>query len=522
MQSIRCLALAAVALFMAGCSSFTSESATPLARGAQWGLVPLLNYSQAPQAGERAEQILLSVLAEEACGRACARRSRKATCNWSTTASASSARWTGHASRSWPTWSPAASRVAVQERPRRRAGGGRQPAGAGAGLRAGALEHQRGARRLVPGKPGGRRAESPARAGRRPAARVTAMSAHKDFALAARASGSVSWVETLVISALALGLGWWFSPDDPLQVNATFPWVILAPLLLGMRYGFVRGLASAALLVAALFAFRVQGVEAYAQVPAAFIVGVLLCAMLVGEFRDIWERRLERLELANEYRQLRLDEFTRAHHILRISTIAWNSGSPATTRACAVRCSVCDNCCASCRAMRHRSMRWRKPCWRCWPSTVRCASPDSTGCATTAPRSRNPWRRSARCRRWTPTTCWCAPAWSAANWSACARNCWSVASSVRTARCRCACRWSTPMGGSSPCWRWSRCRSSSSTNVPSACWRSSPGTSPTCCRATVAHCNWPTSTPSASPSTSSAPCWTPATMGCRPACMPSS
>ncbi|MFH0088629.1 sugar transporter, partial [Pseudomonas aeruginosa] len=104
------------------------------------------------------------------------------------------------------------------------------------------------------------------------------MSAHKDFALAPRASGSVSWVETLVISALALGLGWWFSPDDPLQVNATFPWVILAPLLLGMRYGFVRGLASAALLVAALFAFRVQGVEAYAQVPAAFIVGVLLCA----------------------------------------------------------------------------------------------------------------------------------------------------------------------------------------------------------------------------------------------------
>ena len=203
-------------------------------------------------------------------------------------------------------------------------------------------------------------------------------------------------------------------------------------------------------------------------------------------------------------------------------TIAWNSGSPATTRACAVRCSVCDNCCASCRAMRHRSMRWRKPCWRCWPSTVRCASPDSTGCATTAPRSRNPWRRSARCRRWTPTICWCAPAWSAANWSACARNCWSAASSVRTARCRCACRWSTPMGGSSPCWRWSRCHSSSSTNVPSACWRSSPGTSPTCCRATVAHCNWPTSTPSASPSTSSAPCWTPATMGCRPACMPSS
>ncbi len=144
------------------------------------------------------------------------------------------------------------------------------------------------------------------------------MSAHKDFALAPRASGSVSWVETLVISALALGLGWWFSPTT--RCRSTPPSLgDPRALLLGMRYGFVRGLASAALLVAALFAFRVQGVEAYAQVPAAFIVGVLLCAMLVGEFRDIWERRLERLELANEYRQLRLDEFTRAHHILRIS-----------------------------------------------------------------------------------------------------------------------------------------------------------------------------------------------------------
>ncbi len=166
------------------------------------------------------------------------------------------------------------------------------------------------------------------------------MSAHKDFALAPRASGSVSWVETLVISALALGLGWWFSPDDPLQVNATFPWVILAPLLLGMRYGFVRGLASAALLVAALFAFRVQGVEAYAQVPAAFIVGVLLCAMLVGEFRDIWERRLERLELANEYRQLRLDEFTltsspRSRQVRTSRSSASSAGiSPSVAKGC--------------------------------------------------------------------------------------------------------------------------------------------------------------------------------------------
>ncbi|WP_439862370.1 PelD GGDEF domain-containing protein [Pseudomonas sp. MBLB4136] len=144
-------------------------------------------------------------------------------------------------------------------------------------------------------------------------------SAHKDFTLAPRASSRVSWLETLLLSALAIGLGFWLSPEDPLMVEAAFPWVIMAPLLLGMRYGFMNGLASAAMLVLALFLCRAYGEALYQDMPASFIVGVLISGMLVGEFRDIWERRLERLDLANDYRQLRLDEFTRAHYILRIS-----------------------------------------------------------------------------------------------------------------------------------------------------------------------------------------------------------
>ena len=62
MQSIRNLSLALAALLMAGCASFTSETSPGLPRNAQWGIVPMVNYSQTPQAGERSEQILLSVL----------------------------------------------------------------------------------------------------------------------------------------------------------------------------------------------------------------------------------------------------------------------------------------------------------------------------------------------------------------------------------------------------------------------------------------------------------------------------
>ena len=73
-------------------------------------------------------------------------------------------------------------------------------------------------------------------------------SAHKDFTLAPRAGAAVSWLETWAITGLAIGLGYWLSPEDPLMVQASFPWPLMAPLLLGMRYGFMRGMVSAVLL----------------------------------------------------------------------------------------------------------------------------------------------------------------------------------------------------------------------------------------------------------------------------------
>lgn len=140
-----------------------------------------------------------------------------------------------------------------------------------------------------------------------------------DYALAPRASGPASWLETFLVTALVIGFGLWLTPQDPLQVRGEFPWSVLAPLLLGVRYGFVRGLISASLLVAAFFVLRQTGLSGYAQIAPSYIVGVLVSGMLVGEVRDLWERRLLRLQMANEYRQYRLDDFTRAHQILRVS-----------------------------------------------------------------------------------------------------------------------------------------------------------------------------------------------------------
>ena len=58
------------------------------------------------------------------------------------------------------------------------------------------------------------------------------------------------WAETLVLTAAPPSLGLWLSPRDPLFIDARFPWLVLAPLLLGLRHGFARALASTLVLCA--------------------------------------------------------------------------------------------------------------------------------------------------------------------------------------------------------------------------------------------------------------------------------
>ncbi len=129
----------------------------------------------------------------------------------------------------------------------------------------------------------------------------------------------VAWGETLVLTAIALGLGVLARPADPLFADAQFPWPLLGPLLAALRYGFAHALVSGLFLgigaQAWLAAAEVGGLET-SLLP---IVGLLCCALIAGEFRDAWQRRLTRLQRVAEYSEGRLGEFTRAYHLLRLS-----------------------------------------------------------------------------------------------------------------------------------------------------------------------------------------------------------
>lgn len=127
------------------------------------------------------------------------------------------------------------------------------------------------------------------------------------------------WFETIALTAIMIVASFVTQQQDPFRLGGGFPWPVLGPLLAGLRYGFVYGFVSALLILVVLgVAINLQW-QAASGFPLPWAIGVVIVAMVAGEFRDMWGRRLHRLEGAFQYRAERLEEFTRNYQLLRLS-----------------------------------------------------------------------------------------------------------------------------------------------------------------------------------------------------------
>jgi polysaccharide biosynthesis protein PelD len=134
-----------------------------------------------------------------------------------------------------------------------------------------------------------------------------------------RGSAARSGCEVLVLTlAVPLGIAC-AQPQDPLLLEATFPWLTLLPLLLGAQHGALAGASSAALLAAlgALHAELGGGTGLPRLVAAAG--GWLAIGVLAGFFRDRSHARVSRLEHQSRESARRLSRLGRAHTVLELS-----------------------------------------------------------------------------------------------------------------------------------------------------------------------------------------------------------
>ncbi|KAA3649724.1 MAG: hypothetical protein DWQ11_18205 [Proteobacteria bacterium] len=124
--------------------------------------------------------------------------------------------------------------------------------------------------------------------------------------------------EALVVPLLLLALAWWVNPADPLFAWASFPWPVLGPVLIALRYGPLLGVLGVIALLAGWLALLASG-QLDAATPQLYFLGTLALVMIGGEFASIWRSRVRRADTRAHYLQERLDQLTRQHYLLRVS-----------------------------------------------------------------------------------------------------------------------------------------------------------------------------------------------------------
>ncbi|TXI79382.1 MAG: GAF domain-containing protein [Dechloromonas sp.] len=122
--------------------------------------------------------------------------------------------------------------------------------------------------------------------------------------------------EIIFLPLIAVVLGFAINPEDPLWIEASFPWAWFAPVILALRYGPLAGLGGAGLLLVAWLLINVGHYDAFPKLP---FLGGLILVMLVGEFSSLWLARTRRAETIQIYLDQRLEHLTRQYYLLRLS-----------------------------------------------------------------------------------------------------------------------------------------------------------------------------------------------------------
>lgn len=126
------------------------------------------------------------------------------------------------------------------------------------------------------------------------------------------------WLETLVITAALLLLGYFFNRSDPFFVRADFPWVWFAPLLIALRYGIAPGMFSVSIIFLLCLVMQRQGLLA-GVFPTNFMLGGVLIALVCGQFSTMWNTRLRRSDSLSRHASERFEQLSRAYFMVRLS-----------------------------------------------------------------------------------------------------------------------------------------------------------------------------------------------------------
>jgi hypothetical protein len=108
-------------------------------------------------------------------------------------------------------------------------------------------------------------------------------------------------------------------PDDPLLLEAPFPWLALLPVLIGVQHGALAATVGSALLVGAGALHQLLSGATGLTTLAAFAGGCLCAGVIAGHFHDRVQAQLGRSGRAAADGARRLSRLARAHAVVKLS-----------------------------------------------------------------------------------------------------------------------------------------------------------------------------------------------------------
>jgi len=128
-----------------------------------------------------------------------------------------------------------------------------------------------------------------------------------------------AYIEIILLSLIVPMLGFVFSPHDIFFLQATFPWIILSPLLVSLRYGTISGIISLFIIAIALLLLIRFNNGDMSQFPLHTIAGMIILSLIAGSIIEAWKQRFKTLTQEKTYVDMRLNQVDNAYRVLQAS-----------------------------------------------------------------------------------------------------------------------------------------------------------------------------------------------------------
>ncbi|WP_345991085.1 hypothetical protein [Sulfurimonas sp. HSL-1716] len=121
-----------------------------------------------------------------------------------------------------------------------------------------------------------------------------------------------AYLETVLLVSAYLLIGYLLNPKDICILNGQFPYILILLSIITLFHGFESGMLGIGIIALAMWYF-------YPSFNYVQFLTTLMMVLILSEFHYYWSKKIREAEADSEYRDIKLNELSRAFYTLKIS-----------------------------------------------------------------------------------------------------------------------------------------------------------------------------------------------------------